>query len=286
MDLTIPVDPDPIKGPNVEVTQIRVGTRHDPRTRPVLHELVIGNRRTRDVCHERDPDTAYFCNRPVGHPAHWRHIASNGEQIIAIWGGGPAPKAEVIPEDGSPADPTDLKVDAPEIGGVYRIRDRKNIIQVIDGTTGRERADGRLDALDLTARQYRVIDPTWLVPTDYTPTVEDFKFVTQYTSKMRATTRDEAIANYHEGLWCEAGLQDGLRDLGLAKYVPEQSGTVTIKIPYSGPSDMSTGVPKDAVEKLFNTAALTKLEYPADNEDDLVLRISELSVRVENVRRK
>ncbi len=283
MTAAITLEPDPIKGGDIEVKQIRTGIRHSRYDRPHLHALVYGEGRG-NRCEERDPETTYYCTRPKGHPEHWKHIASNGETILAVWDGGPI--WVELPEDGTPPDGKDVTVDAPEVGDIYRLRDRKNIMQVIGGVGNTVRSDGRLDVLDLTAQTYRAVHLIELVPTEYEPTAADFKFIATYTNQMRVKTRDAAIAEYHASRWCEAGLQDGLRDLGLPKYVPEQRGHVVIKVPYSGPTDMGTSTAVGAIKDLFKTDELAKLVYPEDNENDLILRVSELSVRVEGVTRQ
>jgi hypothetical protein len=284
MTLTVEADPDPLKGPDVEVKVIRAGIVFEDR--PVLRSLVAEYAHGQPVCREAD-GAGWVCTRPKGHPAHWKHVASGGTSILSVWGGGPAPTATLVdPEDGTPPDPADLKVETVEVGKVYRLRDRQNKLQVIGGTADSiPRVDGLIEVLDLTKREFRAIPQAELVPTDYVLTIEDLTFVVQYTAKVRRAVYDEGVKHYHAGRWCEAGLQDALRDQGLPRYVPQQAGLITIRIPYQAPTDVSTRTVKAEFVKAANLEALKGLVL-GDNEHDLVIRPSDLEVKIQDVTRK
>lgn len=286
MALTVEANPDPLKGPDVEVKVIRAGIAL--RGRPVLKSLVQQmDEVTRRYCDQRGPAGVWVCTRPHGHPEHWKHVAADGISILEVWGGGPDPAPQPVdPEDGTPADPADLKVDVVEVGKVYRLRDRSNKLQVIGGTENSiPRADGLIEVLDLTKREFRALPKGELVPTDYELSIEDLTFVVQYTAKVRRAVYDEGVKHYHAGRWCEAGLQDALRDQGLPRYEPQQLGTITIKIPYSAPSDLSTRTVKSEFTKNADLDALRQLVYGA-NEHDLEIRAADLEVRIEGVTRR
>ena len=282
MAITTELAPDPLYGDDVEVKQIRSGVRLEGR--PVLRDLVVSPDRV--YCNHNDPGSAWVCTRPAGHPDHWKHVASSGASILSLWGGKNITPELVDPEDGTPADPPDLKVDTPVVGKVYRLRDRKNKLQVIGGTEDSiVRRDGLIEVLDLTKRQFRAVPQSELVPTDYYMTLDDMAFVVEYTAKVRRTVYDEGVKHYHAGRWCEAGLQDALRDQGLPRYEPQQIGVITIKIPYSAPTDLSTRTVKTESRKLIDLDAIKALVYPA-NDYDLEIRTGEADIKIEGVTRR
>ncbi len=231
------------------------------------------------------------CSRPKGHPAHWKHVAATRYSIIATWGGGDPPNDGefVDPEDGTTEDPPEAVAPVVEIGGVYRLKDRKNILLVIGGVGDDLRDDGQIDVLDFTKREYRAVPPGEIVidPTaEMSP--EDFLFSIEYGQQARMKIKNEAIENYHAGRWCEAGLQDALRDLGLPKYVPTQTGEVVIRVPYTADSDMSTTKVKELVAALAKVEELKAALATVDPEDDdeLKLKADQVSVKVANVGRR
>jgi hypothetical protein len=282
MAITTEVDPDPLKGPDIEVKVIRAGIVLDgrPNLRRTVHN--IGG----TYCNERGPDGRWVCTRPGGHPQHWKHVAVDGLTILEVWGGGPNPTPIVDPEDGTPKDPEDLKVDTVQVGKVYRLRDRSNQLQVIGGTDDSiKRSDGLIEVLDLHKREFRTLPQSELVPSDYQMTLDDMTFVVTYTAKVRRTVRDEGVRHYHAGRWCEAGLQDALRDQGLPRYEPEQTGYVVVKVPYRAPSTLSTRTIKAEFTKAVDLEPIKGVVY-GFNDHDLELTTRDLEVKVEGVTRR
>lgn len=285
MALRTNIEIDPItQADQIEIApnRLRAGTRMLRYDRPNLYRLLYSHGER--LCRAPSPDNAWYCSRPAGHPAHWRHVAASDYEVYTLWGGSETPPGEFIdPPDGTPDDPADVTV-TPELGGVYRLRDRRNILQVIDGL-GTPRPDGWLDVLDLTKREYRAVPATEMVPTEYVPTIDDVMWVVQYTQKLRMTTRDEAIKLHHQQKWCRDGLQSTLADLGLPPYVPVQHGTLTVEIPYTAPLDTNTSVVKAAFEAAFGDQITAVKSHEWTNPDKIDVRLGELAVHVRNVSR-
>lgn len=294
MAIRLKADPDPIIDCGVRV---RRGVDLSEFNRRPVRALVYTSTDITEWCTAEQHDDVngdVRCTRPKGHPEHWKHVAANRYEVLSTWGGGVAPNdgALVDPEDGTPEDPAEsvVKPEAIELGGVYRLKDRKNILLVIGGVTDSKRDDGEIDVLDFTTRKYRGVPPGELVADPAAVmTPEDLIFSIEYGQQTRMQIKGEAVANYHAGRWCEAGLQDALRDLGLPKYVPTQAGEVTIRLPYSAVSGMSTGKLKKLVEDAVDLDALkAALGAAVDPEDDdeLMVKTDDLKVKVENVGRR
>lgn len=285
-------DPDPIIDCGV---RIRRGVDLSTFERRPIRRLVRNGEQ--NWCGELNADEVngtVNCTREAGHPAHWKHVAASAYEVLSTWGGGAAPNDGdfVDPEDGTPTDPAEsvVKPEAIELGGVYRLKDRKNILLVIGGPGATAREDGQIDVLDFTKREARAVPPEEMVvdpAAQMSP--EDFLFSIEYGQRTRMKIKDEAVSNYHAGRWCEAGLQDALRDLGLPKYVPTQAGEVTIRLPYSAVSGMNTSKIKKLVEDAVDLEALkAALGAAVDPEDDdeLAVKTDDLKIKVENVGRR
>lgn len=294
MAIRLKADPDPIIDCGV---RIRRGVDLSTIERGPIRRLVYSAAGREDWCNAQNDDPTngeVVCTRPKGHPDHWKHVAANRYEVLSTWGGGTAPNdgAFVDPEDGTPEDPAESVVKPEDIvlGGVYRLKDRKNTLLVIGGVGASKRDDGEIDVLDFTLRKYRGVPAEELVADpNAVMTVEDFQFSIEYGQRTRMKIKEEAVSNYHEGRWCEAGLQDALRDLGLPKYEPTQMGEVTIRLPYSAVSGMSTSKVKKMVEEAMNLqelkAALAGAVDPED-DDELTVKTDDLKVKVENVGRR
>jgi hypothetical protein len=294
MAIRLNAAPDPIIDCGVRV---RRGVDLSEFNRRPVRALVYVSGDAADWCgveQEDEMNGNVRCTRPKDHPAHWKHVAANRYEVLATWGGGPAPAngAFVDPEDGTPEDPAEsvVKLEDIALGGVYRLKDRKNILLVVGGVGDSKRDDGQIDVLDFTKREYRGVPPEELVADPAAVmTPEDLIFSIEYGQQTRMKIKDEAVSNYHAGRWCEAGLQDALRDLGLPKYVPTQMGEVTIRLPYSAVSGMNTSKIKKLVEDAVNLdelkAALGAAVDPED-DDELAVKTDDLKVKVENVGRR
>lgn len=296
MAIRLNIDPDPILASPIAV---RGRLSLEGADRREIRKLVFTGDDASGWCREPVPEEkgrehrGAVCSRPKGHPGHWKHVAATSWTVLATWGGGDPPTGGFAdPEDGTPEDSVDHVPprDTIEVGRVYRLRDRKNTIQVIGGVGDMEREDGLLDVLDFTKREYRAIPADEIVvDPGVALTVADLEFAIEYAQRTRMKIRDAAVENYHLGRWCEAGLQDGLRDLGLPKYVPTQRGEVVLRMPYSALSGLSTSKVKRVVEEAVNLAELkATLATAADPEDDdeLVLNTDELKLKIENVGRR
>lgn len=291
MAIRLNADPDPILA---QPWRVRGGMDISTYERRELRNLV-SHPDTEDWCREPTPpekDVHGVCSRPKGHPAHWKHVAATRYSILATWGGGTPPNDGefVDPEDGTPEDPAEAVATDIEIGGVYRLKDRKNILLVIGGVGDDTRGDGQIDVLDFVKREYRAVPATEIVAdANAVMSVEDFLFSIEYGQKTRMAIKTEAVENYHAGRWCEAGLQDALRDLGLPKYEPTQQGEVVIRVPYTATSGMSTKKVKELVEALAKVEELKATlgdAVDADDDDELELKADKVKVKVENVGRR
>lgn len=291
MAIRLKADPDPILD---QPWRVRAGMNLDEYERRHLRRLVCDPDHN-NWCKEPVPEGKAVhgqCSRPAGHPAHWKHVAATNYQIIATWGGGDAPKDGefVDPEDGTPEDPAESVVPTEAIvpGAVLRLKDRKNKLQVI-GKPG-DRSDGDIDVLDLEKREYRAVPATEMVVDPAAVlTVDDLLFSIEYAQRTRMKIKDEAVASYHLGRWCEAGLQDALRDLGLPKYVPTQTGYVSVQVPYSAVSGMNTSKVRKLVEdalSLDDLKALIAAKVDPEDDDELEVKTTDLKVKVENVGRR
>lgn len=294
MAIRISADPDPIIDCGV---RIRRGVSLDSWERAKARRLVCygvgdpGNT-NEGWCGERNPGPeGGVCSRPKDHPKHWKHVAATSSQVLGTWGGGDAPDdGEFLdPEDGTPEDPAESVATADSIvaGGVYRLKDRKNTLLVI-GNHG-SRADGQVDVLDFTKREYRAVPAGEMVVDPATQmSVEDFLFSIEYAQKTRMSIKDQAVANYHNRKWCEAGLQDALRDLGLPAYVPTQRGDVLVRVPYSAVTGMPTSKVKELVAKAVNVDELKVLlggDVDPEDDDELTVRTDDIKIEVKNVGR-
>jgi hypothetical protein len=293
MPLTVNVEEDPIKA---MPWNIRRGLVIDGKRE--LRELIYRHGQT--FCAEESPHNGSACTRPQGHPAWWKHIAADGYEIMSVWGGtAEAPKGGFVdPEDGTPEDPADVKVETVELGKVYRLRSRKNKLQVVGGVgeytlmSGQPgsfvRPDGLIEVLDMTRREFRALPPEELVPTDEGLTFEEFQFTVQYASDTRFKIRDQGIENHHAGHWCAAGLDDALRDMGLPKYEPVQRGEIVVRIPYEALTTTKTTKVKDEVARVIDVDALKQLlEIEEDSaEDELHIKGADLALKIENVGRR
>lgn len=279
-------DPDPILTCGYTVRRgLSINNKRDVRNMVYTAGAHCGERnRPRD-------GGIYTCTRPDGHPDWWKHVAADGYEVLSVWGGSdqPADGDLIDPEDGSPVDPADI-VDRSTItvGGVYKLRDRKNKLQVIGGLEdAMPRKDGWIDVMDLTLGDQRALPVEELV---FVPglglNMDDLTSLVGIAQKLRLKIRDQAIANYHAGKWCENGLQDGLRDLGLPKYEATQTGEIAIRIPYTALSGAGTTGIKAAVKELLDLEAIKNIMVDPENDDELTLKTDELKFAVEGVHRR
>lgn len=287
MAIRLSADPDPL---NTCGVRIRKGVNLDDYRRSDIRRLVYSNDAA-GWCRDLNPDgDGGICSRPKGHPAHWKHVAATSTQVIGTWGG-KAPDtngAFLDPEDGTPEDPAESVATNIAVGGVYRLKDRKNTLLVIGGDGTSARADGQIDVLDFTTREYRAVPATEIVADPAAIlTVDDFLFSIEYAQRTRMRIKDQAVENYHKGKWCEAGLQDALRDLGLPRYVPTQRGDVLVRVPYTAVTGMPTSKVKEMVAKAVNLDELKVLLGAVDPEDDdeLAVKTDDIQVEVKNVGR-
>lgn len=285
MPLATTLDPDPMYA--TTTSEIRRGLRLGNKR--ALRDLIYGP--AGEWCRALSPNGTYYCSRPLGHPTHWKHVAANYEEIVSVWGGNPdAPVAPIDPEDGTPADPADVKVDQVQPYQVYRLRSRRNLLQALSvgpAPVGDAlvRPDGLIDVLDFERQEIRALPLTELVPTDQVLTPDQMVVAVQVTQRTRMAIREEAIENMHKGHWCGAGLDDALRDMGLEKYRPEQSGNVTISMPYRTDSDTPTTEIAKAVREALDALGVTAAAAPPGN--DLNLRFTGATVvRVTDVHRR
>lgn len=289
MPLLHTVEPDPI---NDVPWHVRRGLRVDNKDR--LRQLVYVPVYGQPSCGEINRPGGYTCTRPVGHPDWWKHVAADGWEILSVWGGGDPPALEgqfIDPEDGSPADPAEAKLTKAEvkIGGVYKLRDRVNKLQVIGGTDDvMPRKDGMLDVLDFTRREQRALPVEEIVPVEgLTLDMEELGWTIDFAQDLRKRIAGQAVDKYHEGKWCINGLRDGLRDLGLPEYQPSQTGNLVIKVPYTALTDTGTSDVRKAYEAALGDvlAQIKTIQIP-ENDYDIEVRTTEVSVGVQEVHRR
>lgn len=273
--------------------EIRRGLRVDNKRE--LRSLVYAVMDGLQTCGAASPRNGYTCTRPADHPSWWKHVAADGWEILGVWGGGEPPGNEgdfVDPEDGSPMDDPAVATKADlRLGGVYKLRDRVNKLQVIGGLDEHmPRRDGHIEVLDLTKHEQRAVPIEEIVVVDgLALDMEELGWTIDFAQGLRLKIRDQAVDNYHKGKWCANGLQDGLRDLGLPPYVPQQTGELVIKVPYTALSDASTNDIKKAFEEALGDevmAALKAVGVDPENDYELELRNGDLKVAVEGVHRR
>lgn len=287
MPLTHTSEPDPIADMPWEIRKgLNIERKADLRLLIYRHD--------QGFCGEQSPNNVgYVCTRPAGHPEHWKHVAADGWEILSVWGGGKPPNdGELVdPEDGSPVDPETALTKADlEIGGIYKLRDRVNKLEVIGGVEGSLlRKDGQIEVIDFTKHEQRAVPVEEIVKVEgLALSFDEFSWSIQFAQELRMKIKEEAVSNYHKNLWCENGLQDGLRDLGLPKYVPQQRGEVVVKIPYVATTGAKTSAVKQAVSDLLDIDAIKKAlkGLDPDNDDELEVRPEAITFGIQEVTRK
>lgn len=243
----------------------------------------VGGRYDDNVC--RAEAGGYYCTRPAGHPAYWDHIAIGDGAVKHIWGKEPLPLPLLEDPDG-PAE--DAPVGVPvEIGNTYRLRHKANSLYVVGGIGGTVRKDGKIEVLDLHHRRFRLVGADEIaVHETGSPTTDEFLWVVEWIAGQRADTRDVAIQKYHEGRWCEAGMQDALRDLALEKYAPTLHGNVTITLEFTAPNELGRRPIQDKVLALVNTDEFRAVFAPLATTDGLELAKAAPTVRAGDFWRK
>lgn len=247
-------------------------------------------------CGQMNARSHYTCTRPMGHPDWWKHVAADGYEILSVWAGAANPPNDgelIDPEDGSPADPAEVTVTKNDlvIGGVYKLRDRVNKLQVIGGLDDvMPRQDGWIEVLDFTKRDQRAVPVEEIVPVEgLTLTLDELGWTIDFAQALRLKIRDQAVDNYHKGKWCANGLQDGLRDLGLPKYEPQQTGKLVITVPYVALSHAGTSEVKKAFEDALGPellAAIKAVQVDPENDNEIELRNADVTVGIMEVNRR
>jgi hypothetical protein len=287
--LTISTEVDPLESHEYGVNTYLYDTAGRPLL-PLVYETV----RT-DWCGQDAPENATGggygrrCSRKQ-HPAHWRHVASNGDTLLCYWGpDAPPPTGGLIdPEDGSDPDSVETVLTAADLnlGHCYKLRDRNNVLYLIGGASDEPRGDGQVEALDLLKREYRLVPTTHILPCEHVLTLDELSWVGSYIHKVRMAVRDEAVEQYLKDRWCMGGLNSSLVDLGLPKYSPLLRGHLTIKIPFTV-KETSTGKSEiEAALKPLFEKFLETVEVPDDDSRGLTLRKSAATVHATELVRK
>lgn len=132
----------------------------------------------------------------------------------------------------------------PEIGQLYRHAETGNLLYVVG-----KRASA-FDVFDLGTNKHLVLQPASLVAEETDAlTAELLTGFAIWFSAHRTATRKVAVREYKADRWCMDGLNQALRDLGMAPYEPTLNGTVTVRVPFEV-EDSST--PRSAIERAVN----------------------------------
>lgn len=285
MALRVSANVDPLDAFDAEIEQGAYIYGNDLIRRTTYHG------RRNEWCNTMaDDGSRYTCSRAT-HPAHWRHVAGNGDTILRVWGGGPAPLGEefVDPEDGTPTDTAPVMTASQvRLGFCYRLRDRENQLYVIGGVGKYVRADKQIEVLDLKKREFRVVPLEEMVPSEYVMTMDELSYTVEYVAHVRQVVKGEAVAMYRRDKWCKDGLDSALKELGFTKHEPELHGELVIRLPWAAPH----GAVRETVKtKLL--AALTGLdlglsEIPISDDPNNVIEIDSkgMDIELENVGRR
>lgn len=225
------------------------------------------------------------CTRPHDH--FGQHISTSDTRVL--W---TKPNTRVAtpppppdPEDGSPVDDESIVyTEAPEVGDVVRLRDRKNRLYVM----AKRKDSPEVEVLDLERKELRAIPVDRCVKQDAPLTVEELQWVAQWYAGHRDAVRKIAVREYRKDRWCMDGLNQNLRTLGLPKYEPSLRGRITVQLPFEC-SDIHAG--QDGIEAKVN-AALRNPEVSAALRvalppiDGIELQPDDLTVRATDFQRK
>lgn len=280
MPLRMTAEPDPIAsyeyGPDSYIYQ-------DVEYRALVCFSESGATRQCTNEHRR---SGYQCTRPE-HPAWWKHVYSNREYLHRVWDGEPAPTVEgwLDPEDGSAVDPAEI-IDANsiKIGYCYKLRDRENQLYVIGGVGEYFRADKLIEVLDLKKREFRTLPVDEIVASEYVMTPDELSWVVTYVAQVRQIVKTEAVTMYRKDKWCRDGLNAALKDLGMAPYVPELSGELVIRLPWTAPEGAVRSTVRTALEKAFKAADFSTVNDTLTG--DIEIEPQSLTLSLENVGRR
>lgn len=244
---------------------------------------VANERYCRETKEGRTPGA--FCTRAIGHEG--KHISTNSTRVLWVKDNPKvvAPVEPPDPEDGSPVDDESIVyTEAPEVGDVVRLRDRRNRLYVMS----QRRDTPEVEVLDLERKELRAIPVDRCVKQDDPLTIDELQWVAQWYSGHRDAVRKIAVREYRKDRWCMAGLNQNLRELGLQSYEPTLHGTINVQLPFDC-SNIHAG--QDEIESKV-TAALANPEVSAALRvalpliDGIELLPDEMTVRATNFNRK
>ena len=205
-----------------------------------VHGLYV----TTNQCRKAKTGSESLCTRPRNHPGQHMAYSANGRLRWTLAAGfAPiAVEADEIQEplDGTVVDPDDLVITTmPTVGSVVRLRNRANRLYVM-APRGLH-----VETLDLTFWRIRVISLASVVPVEGTITPGEMTEVVRWYGGHRKQVRRVAVREYRNGRWCEAGLQENLKALGLDPHVPTLHGSITLSMPFEC---MDTKTKQTAIE--------------------------------------
>lgn len=250
---------------------------------------VIGMRvRNARYCRAINPEhhtRGAFCTRAVEHEG--QHISTSETRIFWTMPNERTPEDMPAPdpEDGSPVDDESaVYTEAPEIGDVVKLRDRRNRLYVMS-----QRKDTpEVEVLDLERKELRAIPIDRCVKQTDPLTIDELQWVAQWYAGHRNDVRKIAVREYRKDRWCMAGLNQNLRELGLTPYEPTLHGTILVQLPFDC-VDIHAG--QDAIEAkvmkaLSDPSVSAALRVALPSIEEIKLLPDELTVRATNFTRK
>lgn len=151
----------------------------------------------------------WSCTR-APHPSHWQHIATSGRYVIGRWS-----SDDAVTDAATEPDPEPFTA---EIGNLYRLRGRQEILMLIGFRKADSHGVRKVEVLDLSHKRFRLLKLEQLIPRaddGEAPTAEAMAWVAKYMAKRRSEVREVAMREFRNGRYNRETLNSTLLELGL-----------------------------------------------------------------------